>query len=267
MADPRSSRRQLRPTEVVELSGGPVEYAWVDGADGRAPVVLLHEGLGCVTLWRDFPFLLAEAAGRRVLVYSRHGYGGSGPAVLPRPPDFMRDEARRVLPELVERLGVPSVILVGHSDGASIALIAAGEHTVPASAVGVLAPHVLVEDRCVAAIAHIRREYLADDRLRGRLARHHRDPDGAFWGWNDVWLSEAFQSWNIEDLLSGIDVPVVGVQGAEDPYGTLLHVRAIERSVSASFTGQVLAGVGHAPQAERPAETVAALVAMLGEVS
>ena len=197
------------------------------------------------------------------MAYSRHGYGGSGPARLPRPASFMHTEALDVLPEILDRLGLSSVILVGHSDGASIAQIAAGQQAVPVSPVGVLAPHVAVEEQCLEAIARIRRDYLASGELRTRLARHHRDPDASFWGWNDVWLSEEFRSWSIEDVLPGIDVPVVAVQGLDDQYGTVFHVDAIEHSIVGGYAGHELADVGHAPHAERPAETLAALTATL----
>jgi pimeloyl-ACP methyl ester carboxylesterase len=252
-------RRALRPRDVAQLSGGPIEYAWTDGGDDRAPVVLLHEGLGCVALWRDFPFLLAEATGRRVLAYSRYGYGGSGPARLPRPPTFMHAEAVDVLPELAGHLGLPPAILIGHSDGASIALIAAATHAVDVIGVGVLAPHVFVEDRTLAAISAIRRDYLSDDDLRRRMGRYHRDPDMAFWGWNDVWLADAFRSWDITALLGSIVAPVVAIQGLEDPYGSTAHVEAIEARVEGPYQGVLLPSTGHSPQVDDPAVTVEAL--------
>lgn len=251
--------RRLQPSATVELTGGPVEWAEVGGDAGRAPLLLLHEGLGSVTLWRAFPLLLAEATGRRVIAYSRHGYGGSGPGLLARPPGFMHTEALEVLPELVERLGLGSPILVGHSDGASIALIAAAGHAVDTPGVAAIAPHVKVEDVTVDAIAEIRERYLADDALRASLSRHHRDPDMAFWGWNDVWLSEPFRSWTIEELLHRIRVPVLTVQGDADPYGSLVHVEAVERQVRGGHRGLVLPGGGHSPHLEAPDQVVAAV--------
>nr|MDQ2725039.1 alpha/beta hydrolase [Actinomycetota bacterium] len=243
-----------------------VEYAWVDGADDRAPVVLLHEGLGCVTLWRDFPFLVAEATGRRVLAYSRYGYGASGPIALPRPARFMHAEAVDVLPDLARALGLPPVILVGHSDGASIALIAAAAHTVDVVGIGVLAPHVFVEDKTVGAIEAIRRDYLGDDGLRRRLGRYHRDPDMAFWGWNDVWLADAFRSWDITAMLESVDVPVTAVQGLDDPYGSTAHVDAIEARVRGPYRGVILESAGHAPHLEDTAGTLEALKAGLADL-
>lgn len=263
---PRGPRRALQPSAVADLGGGPVEYAWIDGAEDRAPVVLLHEGLGCVTLWRDFPFLLAEATGRRVLVYSRYGYGGSGPVALPRPAVFMHTEALEVLPELARHLGLPPAIVVGHSDGASIALIAAAAASLDLVGVGVIAPHVFVEDRSLAAIAAIRQEYLDGDRLRRRLSRYHHHPDMAFWGWNDVWLADAFRSWDITAMLGAIEVPVLAVQGVDDPYGTIAHVEAIESRVRGGYRGLVLASTGHAPHVENPDQTIEALSAAFADL-
>lgn len=252
MPDPR----RLEATATVELVAGPIEWGAVEGDPGRSPLLLLHEGLGSITLWRAFPFLLAEATGRRVIAYSRHGHGNSGPGLLPRSPGFMHTEALEVMPELVERLGIRRPILVGHSDGASIALIAAAAHSIDTPGVAVIAPHVHVEQATVDAIADIRERYLADDDLRTRLSRHHRDPDMAFWGWNDVWLSEAFRSWTIEELLGRVRVPVATVQGSADPYGSLAHVEAVAREVRGGHRGLVLDGVGHSPHLERPEEVV-----------
>jgi pimeloyl-ACP methyl ester carboxylesterase len=260
-AVPPEPRRALQPGEVARLSGGPIEYAWTDGDADRAPVVLLHEGLGCVALWREFPFLVAEATGRRVLAYSRYGYGGSGPVRLPRPPTFMHAEAIDVLPELADHLGLPPAILVGHSDGASIALIAAATRPADVVGVGVIAPHVFVEERTLAAISAIRGDYLSDDGLRRRLGRYHRDPDMAFWGWNDAWLADAFRSWDITALLGSVVAPVVAVQGLDDPYGSTAHVEAIEAGVQGPYQGVLLASTGHAPQADNPTVTVEALSA------
>jgi pimeloyl-ACP methyl ester carboxylesterase len=251
--------RRLHPHDVVELVGGPIEWGAIAGDPGRAPLLLLHEGLGSVTQWRDLPHCLAEATGRRVVAYTRHGYGGSGPALLPRPPGFMHTEALEVLPELVERLRLGPPILVGHSDGASIALIAAAAHSVGAVGVAAISPHVVVEQVTLDAIAAIREQYLASDQLRTRLARHHRDPDMAFWGWNDVWLSDAFRTWTIEELLARIRVPVATIQGDADPYGSVVHVEAIAREVRGGHEGLVIEGGGHAPHAERPEEVVAFL--------
>lgn len=262
----RASRPGVEATDVVDLAGGPIEYTWIDGDDVGAPLVLLHEGLGCVALWRDFPTALAQATGRSALVYSRYGYGASGPARLPRGVEFMHTEALEVLPELVARLAVPPMVLVGHSDGASIALIAAGRGAVETVGVAVLAPHVFVEDSGVAAIEQTRQRYLADERFRAGLARFHRDPDLTFWGWNDIWLADAFRSWDITDTLWSIDVPVAAVQGRDDPYGTLAQLEAIETRLRGRYARVVMETTGHAPHLEHPAEVVAVLTEALADV-
>jgi pimeloyl-ACP methyl ester carboxylesterase len=258
--------RRLQPDATVDLVGGTVEWAALDGDTGRAPLLLLHEGLGSITQWREFPHLLGEATGRRVVAYARFGYGGSGPALLPRPAGFMHTEAMEVLPELVERLGLDRPVLVGHSDGASIALIASATHAVEVEGVVAIAPHVLVEQLTVDAIADIRERYLADDDLRRRLGRHHRDPDAAFWGWNDVWLSAAFRTWTIEEFLPRIRVPVLTVQGDDDPYGSMVHVEAIGRSARGDHQELVLAGVGHSPHVEAPTEVAAAVASFVASL-
>lgn len=262
----RAPRPSVDATDIVDLAGGPIEYTWIEGGAIGAPLVLLHEGLGCVALWRDFPSALAQATGRSVLVYSRYGYGASGPARLPRGVEFMHTEALEVLPELLGRLGVPPMVLVGHSDGASIALIAAGHRAVDTVGVAVLAPHVFVEDIGVAEIERTKQRYLADERFRTGLARFHRDPDRTFWGWNDIWLADAFRSWDITDALGSIDVPVAAIQGRDDPYGTLAQLAAIETRLRGRYTQVVMEATGHAPHLEHPAEVMAALTEVLADV-
>ena len=227
-------------------------------APRRAPLVLLHEGLGSVELWRSFPHDLRAATGdRAVLVYSRAGYGRSGPASMPRPVTYMHDEADSVLPPVLEHFGLERPVLVGHSDGASIALLYAGAGN-PVAGLVLLAPHVFVEDVSVASIAAVRDDFATTD-LRARLARYHDDVDNAFRGWNDAWLSPEFRSWNIEDRLAGVRCPVLVVQGEDDAYGTLGQVDAIERGVTGPVQRLILAGVGHAPHLEAPADTLAAV--------
>ncbi|HZD65998.1 MAG TPA: alpha/beta hydrolase, partial [Acidimicrobiales bacterium] len=215
----------------VEVGGRRVEVEDRPGtAVGAPPLVLLHEGLGCVALWRDLPERLAGATGSRVVTWSRYGHGGSEVLEGHREPGYMHDEALLALPELRDTLGVGRPVLVGHSDGTSIALIHAGARRWPVAGVVLLAPHVFVEEACLAGIAGARRSYRDTD-LRQRLARYHRDPDATFYGWADVWLSEAFTAWNVEDSLAGVDCPVLVVQGTEDPYGTLAQVDAVEAGV------------------------------------
>ncbi len=229
-------------------------------------IVMLHEGLGCVAAWRDWPARLSRETGLGVLVYSRWGYGGSDPVVPPRPLRYMHDEALDSLPEVLAAAGVRDAILLGHSDGASIALIYAGS---PISkrpgapclrGLALLAPHVFCEEISVAAISRAREAYLHGD-LRERLARHHgENVDGAFWGWNRAWLDPGFRDWNLEEFLPGIEIPVLVIQSETDPYGTLAQVEAIERGVRGPFSRLILPECGHAPQKDRPDETTAAVV-------
>ena len=216
-----------------------------DGSgDGRPPLVFLHEGLGSVELWRSFPADLRDVVGRpATLVYSRSGYGRSSPIDRPWPVTYMHREALEALPPLLAAHGLVRPVLVGHSDGASIALIHAG-HGHPVAGLVLLAPHVFVEDVTVAAIAAAGEAYRTTG-LRERLARYHDDVDGVFWGWNDVWLSSAFRRWDIQEVLPGIDAPVLAVQGEADEYGSLAQLDAIEHGVRGHFERRVVPGAGH----------------------
>jgi pimeloyl-ACP methyl ester carboxylesterase len=202
-------------------AGHRLEYEWLGPPAGAAPtLVFLHEGLGSVSLWRDFPARLAAATGCGALVYSRWGYGKSDPVTLPRPLTYMHDEAK-VLPELLATLGIEDAILVGHSDGASIALIYAGSSPSPGlRGLVVEAPHVFAEDLSVRSIAKAAKAYKSGG-LRTPLGRHHDDPDGAFWGWNRAWVDPEFRKWNLEEFLPRIQVPLLVVQGLKDEYGTV----------------------------------------------
>jgi pimeloyl-ACP methyl ester carboxylesterase len=226
------------------------------------PLVFLHEGLGSIGLWRSFPADIRRSCGEpEVVVYSRQGYGRSAPITTPRPVTYMHDEADEVLPAVLTRFGITSPILVGHSDGASIALLYAGRGGAVNGLV-LLAPHVFVEDRSIEGIAAARDSYRDGD-LASRLARYHDDPNGMFRGWNDVWLSPEFRSWNIEDRLGGVVCPVLLVQGDADPYGTQAQLDAIERGVRGGCTRVVLQGVGHAPHLEASEETLAAVASFV----
>jgi pimeloyl-ACP methyl ester carboxylesterase len=205
--------------------------------DGGPELVLLHEGLGSITQWREFPAQL----GRPALVYARQGYGASTPVHVPRPLTYMHDEAA-LLPAILEAEHVTQPILVGHSDGASIAIIAAGSGLATCGLV-LIAPHVFVEDISVESIARARDAY---PELRERLARHHADVDGAFWGWNRAWLDPGFRAWNIESFLPAIRVPVLVVQGDADEYGTLAQVDAIQRAIP-QVDRLIVPGAGHSP--------------------
>lgn len=249
----------------LEAAGHRLE---VDRIDGAPPtLVFLHEGLGCVSRWRDFPRAVAAATGRAALVYSRRGYGLSEPVPQPRPLTFMHDEARRVLPDLLATAGVDDAVLVGHSDGASIALIYAGENGRGVRGVVAMAPHVFVEEVCVRSIAAIRAEYAAEGSdVRGKLARHHADVDGAFYGWADAWLDPGFRGWDLTGFLPGVRAPVLVIEGADDEYGTVAQVDAVCRGVSGPAERRVLPGCGHVPQRDRPEETLAAVVGFVRRV-
>ena len=230
-----------------------------DAATRDAPVIVfLHEGLGSLSMWKDFPSRLCAAAGCRGLLYSRHGYGRSDPLEGPRTPRFMHDEATIALPELLDQLDVDSPILFGHSDGGSIALLHAALAKRPVRALIVMAPHVLVEDLSIASIAAAKRAYETTD-LRARLARYHDDPDSAFRGWNDIWLHPHFRDWNIEDALPAIRCPILAMQGIDDEYGTMEQVDRIARgAVNTHVALLKIPGCGHSPHRDRPAEVIRA---------
>lgn len=232
-----------------------IEHQWVGQAPASAPLmVFLHEGLGSLSMWRDFPQQLCQALGCRGLVYSRPGYGQSTPRAADErwAPDFMHRQALQVLPALLAALGVEvPVWLFGHSDGGSMALIHAARRPAQTAGVMVMAPHILVEDLSVQSIAATRQAYLSTD-LRHKLARHHVDPDSAFWGWNDIWLDPAFRHWSIEAELPAIACPLLAVQGLDDEYGTLEQIRGIQRRVPHAQLLE-LPECSHWPHREQPA--------------
>lgn len=217
--------------------------------------MLLHEGLGSIGLWRDFPAALRERTGRRTIVYSRYGHGHSEPPPRPRTPAFFHEEARDVLPALLTQLDVVEPVLVGHSDGGSIALVYAAE--APVGGVVTLAAHVFVEEICVRSIEEIRDRYVSGE-LRARLVRHHDDPDAAFWGWCDVWLDPAFRSWTLDAEAAAVSAPTLVIQGRDDPYGTLAQVDRICAAVGPSARRLVVPG-GHSPHLDAADEVVAAI--------
>jgi pimeloyl-ACP methyl ester carboxylesterase len=241
-----------------DVAGHRLECVRIRGAKSAPTLVFLHEGLGSVALWKDFPARVADATGCSVLVYSRAGYGRSSPATLPRATDYMHVEALTVLPALLDRLGIADPVLVGHSDGASIALLHAGSGSRPVRALIALAPHVFVEDMSIASIAEVRRQYDTTD-LRERLARRHADPDAAFRGWNDIWLAPAFRSWNIESCLPGVRCPLLMIQGRDDEYGSAAQLDAIERQVGGKVARIELADCRHSPHRDQPEATLAAI--------
>ena len=246
---------------TVRIRGHDLEYRWWAGTAGEgAPVlVLLHEGLGSVSTWRNFPTTLADRTGLSVMACSRYGYGLSTIRTTSFGIDYMHREARDALPALLEALGIERPILFGHSDGASIALIHAGLY--PAKVRGLIleAPHVFTEAVCVEAIASVRAVYEASDELRARLGRHHADPERSFRGWNDVWLLPAFRDWNIEEYLPAIACPALVIQGQDDEYGTLAQVAAIERQSGGPVESLILDRCGHAPHRDREADVLDAV--------
>jgi pimeloyl-ACP methyl ester carboxylesterase len=241
----------------VALRGGSIDLVELDGDRDRPPLVFLHEGLGSIGLWRRFPRDLTDATGRRGVVYSRFGYGRSDPWAGPTTPEYMHHEALVVLPELLDVLGVEAPVLVGHSDGESIALIYTGASG-DASGLVLLAPHVFVEERSITGVEAARESFLTTD-LPERMAKHHDDAAATFRRWNEIWLAPEFRSWNIEASLAGVRAPVLVVQGTEDPYGTLRQLDAIEAGVLGRVDRVVLDGCGHSPHFERPTETLRAV--------
>ena len=250
----------------IDVAGHRLECVRVRGAKTAPTLVFLHEGLGSVALWKDFPARVAAATGCPALVYSRAGYGRSSPAALPRAADYMHVEALSVLPALLDRLGIADPILIGHSDGASIALLHAGSGNGPVRALVALAPHVFVEDMSIASIDEVRRQYETTD-LREKLARRHADPDAAFRGWNDIWLAPAFRRWNIEGCLPGVRCPLLLIQGSDDEYGSAAQLDAIERQVGGTVARLELADCRHSPHRDQPEATLAAIVDFVATVS
>jgi pimeloyl-ACP methyl ester carboxylesterase len=244
-----------------------IEYAWIAADRASAPlVVFLHEGLGSLAMWRDYPQHLCAAAGARGLVFSRAGYGRS----TPRPPDekwpvdFMHRQAHDVLPALFAHLGITEPVwLFGHSDGASIALLFAAAYRDRVNGVIAVAPHIFVEDVSIRSIEAARTLYQTTN-LRKRLARYHADPDSAFWGWNDIWLDPAFRTWNIEDRLANIRCPLLAAQGEDDEYGTMAQIEGIARRVPHARLLK-LPACGHSPNRDQPAALTAAVAAFLRE--
>ena len=244
-----------------------IEHLWIAGPTESPLMVFLHEGLGSVSMWKDFPKRVCEAVGCRGLVYSRPGYGRSTPRAAEETwqPDFMHRQAQEVLPALLRALGIDAAAerpwLLGHSDGGSIVLLYASAFPRNVAGLVVLAPHILVEDVAVASIEKARTAYLETD-LRQRLARHHTDADSAFWGWNDIWLNPGFRRWSIAEEIGAITCPLLAVQGLDDEYGTLAQIRGIASRVAQAELLE-LRDCGHAPHQDQSERLIKAASAFI----
>lgn len=261
----------MNPDHVRIAAAGrafDIEYCWVGTDDPCAPIVVfLHEGLGSLSMWKDFPHQVCEAACARGLVYSRPGYGNS----TPRPPgekwgmDFMHVQAREILPALLKALDVDTtaerIWLFGHSDGGSIALIHAASFPDQVAGAIVLAPHIFVEEFGLISIREAREAYLTGD-LRGKLSRYHNDVDSAFWGWNDIWLNPQFPEWTIEPLLPAIRCPLLAIQGRDDQYGTMEQIDGISRNTPNTELLK-LDRCGHSPHRDQPKHVIGATLYFL----
>lgn len=245
------------PSAPVALNGVALEYAcWGPPPQEAATLVLLHEGLGCVALWRDFPARLSAATGLGVLAYSRAGYGGSGPVTLPRPLDYMTRETG-VLGQLLEAAGTKQAVLYGHSDGASIAAIYAGiTSDMRVRGLVLEAPHFFTEPDGLSAIKAAGEAY-RNGALKQKLARYHTAVDIAFSGWHDAWSDPGFVDWNIAECIDHWRIPVLAIQGQDDPYGTLAQIAEIEDRIYAPLETLIFNGCGHAPHKEKAQETLA----------
>jgi pimeloyl-ACP methyl ester carboxylesterase len=238
-------------TNFMEIDGVKLEAVCYGPAPQDAPtIIMLHEGLGCVALWRDFPQQIAAETGLGVFVYSRVGYGASDPFSLPRPLDYMHQEADLVLSKVLDEIGFQSGILLGHSDGASIAAIYAGtreDHRV--RGLVLIAPHFFTEDVGLASIAEARDAYESGN-LRDKLAKYHKDVDNAFLGWNGAWLDPKFRQWNISEVIDYWRIPVLVIQGREDQYGTLAQIDEIESRIYSPLDVVIIDDCKHSPYLE-----------------
>jgi pimeloyl-ACP methyl ester carboxylesterase len=248
---------------TIQVSDGTLETAWWGREDGPT-LVLLHEGLGSIGLWRDVPERLAADTGWGVFAYSRFGYGASDLTTLPRPMNYMQHEGEVVLPQVLTAAGIRQPVLIGHSDGGSIAAIYAGAHQDIAGLV-TIAAHFIVEELNIASIHAIKSDYDTGT-LRPRLARYHRDVDVAFRGWNDAWLDPRFRDFDITGFLPGIRAPILALQGADDPYGTEAQLRVFESHVRAPISTCLIPGAKHSPHLEAKDETLAAISSFIASL-
>jgi pimeloyl-ACP methyl ester carboxylesterase len=257
----------LAPSGFLHISNSDLEYRMIGPVPEDAPtIVMLHEGLGAAALWGDFPEKLQAATGAGVLVYSRAGYGASSKVALPRPLDYMTIEALDVLPKVLDAIGFRRGLLLGHSDGASIAAIYAGgiaDHRV--RAVAMIAPHFVTEEMGLKAIAETRQAYETGS-LRPKLARWHGDVDNTFYGWCDAWLDPGFRAWDISEYLAYIRVPVAILQGTDDQYGTIRQIEIARQECYCPVDVTMIPGAGHSPHREAPEATLNAIAEFAGRI-
>lgn len=252
--------------EFITVRGHRLEYERIASSDAEAPtIVFLHEGLGSLSLWRDFPRQVAAATGYPALVYSRYGYGQSDPIAEPRRVDFMHEEGLETLPALLDQLEIERPILFGHSDGASISLLYAGGTGRAVTALVLMAPHLFVEEMCIKSIEAARETYATTD-LRERLARHHANPDSAFRGWNDIWLHPDFPQWNIEAYIPPIRVPILAIQGENDEYGTMEQIDRLAR-LAPQTESLKLANCRHSPHRDQPQAVIDAATQFIKKIA
>ncbi len=254
-------------TGFLTANGKSLEYGCWGPLPSQAPtLVLLHEGLGCTALWRDFPAKLAAATGFGVFAYSRAGYGHSDGATLPRPLDYMTREATDVLPEVLDAIGLERGVLVGHSDGATIAAIYAGSVVdMRVRGIVTMAPHFFTEDVGLTEIAAAKRVY-DTGALRERMAKYHTDPDNTFRGWNDSWLHPDFKDWNVSEVIDYIRVPVLAMQGVDDQYGTLAQIEELETRCYAPVDTLILDDCRHSPFLDQPNKVVSEIAEFCGRL-
>jgi pimeloyl-ACP methyl ester carboxylesterase len=250
----------LSPTGFLRIGTSDLEYRMIGPAPADAPtIVMLHEGLGSAGLWGDFPSSLQAATGAGVFTYSRAGYGASTPVKLPRPMDYMHIEALDVLPKLLDAIGFRRGLLLGHSDGASIAAIYAGGHQDHrVQGITLIAPHFIIEDVGLASIARIKTAYETTE-LKAKLARWHKDVDNAFYGWNSAWLDPTFHNWDISEYLAYIRVPIAILQGVDDEYGTMRQIEIAQEECYCPVDVTEIPGAGHSPHREAPGQTLNAI--------
>ena len=251
----------------IHAAGKRLEYErWGNSSGNKPTLVFLHEGLGSLSMWRDFPEQVAQKTGCSALAYSRAGYGNSEEADYPRPVAFMHQEAIEGLPEFLEKMHVREVLLVGHSDGGSISLIYAATPAAPVRALILESPHVFVEETTIQSIAASKEEYLHGN-LKSRLAKYHPRTDETFLGWCDVWLRPEFVSWNIEEFLPQIKIPVLVIQGEADRFGTVRQVEAIQKGCAGPVETFLIPECGHRPHREEPDQVMSAMVSFIERVT